>query len=379
MQRLAREPAVRVYINPRRWDSVISQALNKNDLLQGAAWHLWDACQYVVSTIEIGQPIRIGTYANINRAQLPQELLNLTDNLVGSADFLEQVPADSMVAAAGRMELFRLAEYLLAGLEPDRRASIDTIRSFAAGMLLGQDLVDDILPQLGPNLGAFLLPETSPHQPDWVIGAQVRPPSDPDQPTMDETLDAALGILGVIPQRVDSNNADPEHADEPDQGDPSHPAARVIARDGVDYTEVTGLGFLPRDLSLTYAFNADYLFAGTSTDAVHRAIQLNPQASFARSSRFHSLLNRPVAEPSHLLFVDCRQLEALLANHRDVLIDALAAAGGGGGKMAERRVTDLRRWLGMVESLLFAAQVDNEGFALSITVAERTDDDARAD
>lgn len=381
-QRLSPDAAVQVYVNPRRWDAVIGDSLNQNDLLENAAWHLWRACEFIVSSIEIGQPIRIGTYAQIDRKSLPPELVNLTENFIGTADFLERIPADSMVAAAGRLELFRLAQYLLSGMEPERRATIDLIRGFASGMLLGQDLVDDVLPQLGPNIGAFLLPEDTHRQSDWVIGLQVREPADEDQPRIEETIQAALELVGVSTTDDDpaANDSDQNRSDDnPRDGNHQSPRATVEVRGGVNYTEISGLPFLPSGMALTYAFHDNYLLAGTSTDAVSRSVEVANPNSFANSSRFHSLVNVPVSAPSHVLFVDCRALETLMDNHSDVILDALASAGGGGAKAAQRRLDDLQRWLAMVESLLLAAQFDDHGLALSVTVDERADRDARAD
>jgi hypothetical protein len=372
--RLRPEAAVRMFVNPRAWEASVNLALNATvedfGLMQMAFLETWKIADYWVASADIRvDSFVIESFFSFDRQRLPEPLRQLEEGLTGKAHFLERCPTNAALAFAGRLDLGRLSRMLLANGEAGEQ-NLAEVRDLARGLLMGLDVFDDVLVNLGPEIGTFISPapasrETSvadsgdfPVQ--WVIGVEAQPrPAGDSRPPVTQVLDTTLrGAMQVLAGQRDTG----AEVTKPAVGGPRVETQPVA---GGTITFLDGIPGLPDGFVMTYAVVGNYFFGGTSPAAVRRSIEIDPAESLAASPRVRALLSPRITEPSQIVFVDCRVLRTLLKQHPQLFANVVQLTRGLDPETTHSSLKQLGDLLELAETVVFAGKFDDAGLAFS--------------
>ena len=121
-----------------------------------------------------------------------------------------------------------------------------------------------------------------------------------------------------------------------------------------------------------YSFYDHFLFAGSSHGIVRQTATLKLERSLAHSPRLQNLMSPWLADPSHVLYVDCASLRSALAKRPESLAAVMAAMRGLDQASLRRIVWQLTSLLHLADSVALSAKFDDEGIAFAVGVLERT-------
>ncbi len=398
--RLRPEAAVRMFVNPRSWEAAIKVAFDvagdEVGLIETAFLETWKIADYWVASAEIrSDSILVESFFAFDREQLPQPLRDLERSLEGKAHFLERVPPDAALAFAGRIDLGRLSRMFLANGGASEQ-NLAQVRDLARGLLMGLDIFDDLLVNLGPEVGTFLTPAPAGAQGEkpaadvasaddpaetpsevfpieLVIGVEAQPrPAGDRRPPVTQVLDTALrtAMQLLAGQRAGDEVPKPDSsntADSKDEESTTRVQTEKVAGGTLTYLE--GIPGMPAGFVMTYAVVGNYFFGGTSPDAVRRAIEMDPAASLAASPRVRSLISPRMTDPSQVVYVDCRVLRSLLKQHPQLFVNLVQLTRGLDGETAERGLSQLANLLELAETVVFAGKFDEYGLAFSFGIS----------
>lgn len=368
--RLRPQAGVRMFVNPRAWEPAIRLAFEAAGedvgLIETTFLETWKIADYWASSAEIrADSFVVESFFSFDRQRLPEPLRRLEDGLTGKAHFLERVPPDAALAFAGRIDIGRLSRMFLDGGASGEQ-NLAQVRDLAKGLLLGLDLFDDVLVNLGPEVGMYLKSSKEAFPIEVVIGVESQPrPAGDKRPPVTRVLDVALrsAMQVLAGQRQAAADADSGT----DKSDTTKNQTRVKSEPvpGGNLTFLDGIPGLPTGFVLTYAVVGNYFFGGTSPSAVRGAIEIDPASSLAISPRVRALLSPRITEPSQLLYVDCRVLRQLMKENPQLFVNLVRLTRGLDAETAERGLKQLGDLLELAETVVFAGKFDDAGLAFS--------------
>lgn len=383
--RLRPEAAVRMYVHPSAWETSINLAFDAEveefGLIQTAFLETWKISDYWVASADIrAESLVVESFFGFDRRRLPEPLRRLEEGLAGKAHFLERVPTNAALAFAGRIDLGRLSRIFLAHGEAGER-NLAEVRDLARSLLMGLDLFDEVLLNLGPEVGTYFAPSPPSDKPaadrfpvQWVIGVESQPRVAGDaRPPVTEVLDGALrgameALAGVRGTQGEPNAKGASGAPDKNAGAANSAALARVETESVaggTLTYLDGLLGMPDGFVMTYAVVGNYFFGGTSPEAVRRTIEIDPAESLAASPRVRALLSPRIDEPSQLLYVDCRVFRTLLKQHPQLFSNIVQLTRGLDQETAELALKQLGDLLELAETVVFAGKFDDAGLAFS--------------
>lgn len=365
MDRLASDAAVKVFINPRPWDQLLlAEVRSKPDgsseaQAQLAVVQTWQATEYAVMSLEIGPRLAAEAFMKWNHRALPEVVREVADSLAGASPLVDHVPADALVAVAGKLDIGRLLRRFARpeasdhtdGTTQDERAAAGwrAVRALAAG--------------LGPDFCAYLAPAATPGGDernlaiDLVAIFDTQPIGGQQTAPLAQLLDPLLQSL--LPLVAAAANAESGQA---------LVEAKVVQEEGLTLTSIVGLGGpLASRIEATYTAVESRFWIGTSPLAVRRAARLQPQDMLSGTDSFQRLLGPRLTRPSQVFYINLAGLRQLI-ELAPGLIDYLATAKGLDRQTAKRSGRELAVLLKLADSLLAAAQVDESGVSLALSV-----------
>jgi len=383
-RRLAPKAAVRLFVNPRAWDQVLSADLGKKDpasdeaRTQAVVVETWRATEYLVAGLEFASNLSLEAFIRWDRHALPEAVREIADAAEGPSEFLEHVPAGAIVALAGHVDGARLLRRF--GM-PRPRASTGATSptsgsSHAPTPDPGGFALLTLAGGVGPDFGAYLYTHGPTAQAvqrgqtrealpfDCVVGLGTRSLDPVDgRPALAELLEPMLHRALVVAAEL--HNADPSFS--------TRAEVRSREMEGGHLTSVVGLVPFPAGLEASYTVVEGRFLAGTSPEAVGRAARLSSSESLAHSPRFNSHLSPRLNKPSQLIYIDLTGLRQLLGASAEA-IDFLAAAKGLDRHAAERSGRELLALLQLADALVAAAQIDHDGLAAGVRLVADEDD-----
>lgn len=368
--RLRPQAGVRMFVNPRSWEPAMRLAFEaageEVGLIETTFLETWKIADYWVSSAEIrADSFVVESFFSFDRQRLPEPLRKLEDGLTGKAHFLERVPPDAALAFAGRIDIGRLSRMFLDGGAAGEQ-NLAQVRDLAKGLLLGLDLFDDVLVNLGPEVGMYLKSSPDAFPIEVVIGVESQPrPAGDKRPPVTRVLDVALrSAMQVLAGQRPTNVAAASKATEDNQ-EKSLTSVKTEPVNGGNLTFLDGIPGLPSGFVLTYAVVGNYFFGGTSPSGVRSAIEIDPASSLALSPRVRALLSPRITEPSQLLYVDCRVLRQLIKENPQLFVNLVRLTRGLDAETAERGLKQLGDLLDLAETVVFAGKFDDAGLAFS--------------
>lgn len=375
--RVPEDSTVTVFINPRQWSAqkllsefVAGDLAPPDDALRRLVNDAWKASDYWITGIELGHDVRLHGFLHLDPELLDEAQQRVLASLRGEPTFFNRVPRDAILATTGNVDFVSLVKGMVAGRPGAEEGDLDTIRNLTRGMLLGLDLIDEVLPALGPEFGVYLVPEGPEVAPAWVGGIQTRSIPGNSGPSVAEALqngfktfmNLAAGFLA-------------------DQGqDVSRLHVTTTDVDGVDVTSLDGVTVWPENVVATVAAAEDFVMVGTSRSAVIESLQIDPRDSLGQCERFLKVLGKGLEHPSQIVYIDCRRMKEVTANDGDVILDTVVRARGLEEELARNSLEQLEAVISLSDHLLGAVKVQESGVAYCVTFAMDDDDDeAQAD
>ncbi len=389
VERLSADCVARAFISPRAWDASLLADLRKKPprsdeaRTQQAVVDAWRTTEYVVGGVELTPRVAVELAWRWQADSLPQPLREVAAGLAGRSHFVDRIPADAWLAVAGRIDLAHIVRHLVAeqwrgagdssasasssvppetivawalaaGFEPDFSAYCRSPSNDLSG-------VGPVAPALvaGPSYTDVLQSRDESDHADIeaVAAVQTRPLEPVDSsPPLAET--AAPLLHALLAAAVEATNA-------------RHPAEQAdietAARDGLSVTTVSGLKAGSRSLAFAYAVTDGVLWLGTSAAAVRQRVAASPDDSLLARDDVRRQLGSLIAAPSDVVYFDLVRWRRLLSAGPEAVrflwqgqsLDAAAR---------RQQYQTLVALSGLADRLLAAAQIDDAGVSLSLSL-----------
>lgn len=313
MSSLPEGSAVRIFVDPRRWDDELFKDSNS------AAWllPLWKKLEWLSAGLEIRDGLVFHSVVHHDTNDLPTVWQRFVEASGSSSDLATRLPADAVLAGEVRIapDLFRW----LCTLDPSEKSQRDwqTFGKVTRG-LLGRHLFDEILPHAKPSLGGAIVPKTPVEEHSapvdgllaWQFDLSHGQPSKDDQPTLRESLDGALlTLLNFAAVAHNSRNPD------------SPATLKIQHRESLT---LKWLDSLP-PYRPAYGIAVDHLLVASDPRLI-TAFHDRSAGDSALSSEplFATARSRHFADHSHWLFVNSRAAREFLVKQHEPLSHQVA-------------------------------------------------------
>jgi hypothetical protein len=167
--------AARAYLNPRAFDAMLQIHASGSETSKVAAPHkaeespacrivqaAWRRCEWLALGLQIDRGIVVEGIAQYRTKGMSETALRLIQSMSGPAELLQLAPPDAFVVVACRQPFGTFARHLLIGQAKEQpSADWESFRQVCRGVLLGLDLIDDILPSFRENIGGYLAPRVA--------------------------------------------------------------------------------------------------------------------------------------------------------------------------------------------------------------------------
>lgn len=300
--------AVRIFVDPRRWDDQLAKDSTS------AAWlmPLWKKLEWLSVGLEVRDGLVFHSIVHHDTTNLPAVWQRFVEASGSPSDLATQLPANAVLAGEARIapDLYRW----LRTLDPSEKSQRDwqTFGKITRG-LLGRDLFDEVLPHARPSLGGAFVPKTPVEENSapvdgllaWQFDLSNKQLNNDNRPNLRESLDGALlTLLNFASIAHNSRNPDSpatlkiQHHESLaikwlDSLPPYHPAYGITAEHVL----------LATDPQLIFAFH--------SRSAGDSALSSEPLFATVRSRHF--------ADHPHWLFVNSRSAREFLSQQHEPL------------------------------------------------------------
>lgn len=308
MSSLPENSAVRIFVDPRRWDNELAKDSNS------AAWlmPLSKKLEWLTAGLEVRDGLVFHAVAHHDTNDLPVVWQRFVEASESSSDLSARLPADAVLAGEARIapDLFRW----LRSLDPSEKSQRDwqTFGKVTRG-LLGRDLFDEVLPHARPGLGGAIVPKRPVEEHSapvdglltWQFDLSHKQLDKDGQPSLRESLDGAmLTLLNFAAVSHNSRNSD------------SPATLKIQHRESLT---IKWLDSLP-PYRPAYGIAGEHLLLATDPQLI-TAFHDRSAGDFALSSvpLFASVRSRHFADHSHWLFVNSRTARQFLDEQHEPL------------------------------------------------------------
>jgi hypothetical protein len=291
-----------LWLNPRAFDAAISAKAKegsdeKKAVLKNFSTY-WRALDGVAGGIGVNEDVTCTLAIGARVEQLSPAARRFLAEAAKPSELWQHFPDDALLAFAGRFDPAAFEQVLGEFLTPQARQVLHDSLDRFVGAALDKDVVKDVLPFLGPDIGLCVMaPEEKAKS--WVPQAfaalRVRPGDKP--PFVDQTAFAAVKMLAQAAV-IDHNS---KHVD--------RLRLKTEMQDKVEVSYLDGAAKLPPGVRPAFALKDGYLVLATSPNVLRR---------------FGTTVDRPPAADVPLLRVSLAQWRAYVQVHRQALAAALA-------------------------------------------------------
>ena len=305
--------AVRIFVDPRRWDDELA----KHSAAAAGLLPVWKKLEWLSVGLELRDGLVFHGVAHHATSDLPDAWKRFVDASASPSDLATRLPTDAVLAGETRIapDLFRW----LRTLDPSEKSQRDwqTFGKVTQG-LLGRDLFDEVFPHARPSLGGAVVPKQPVEEHSapvdallaWQFDFSHQQPQKDDQPNLRESLDGALLTLLNF-AAVAHNSRNPE----------STATLKIQHRESLT---IKWLDSLP-PYRPAFGFTAEHLLLASDPrliTAFHdrtgsgNALSSEPLFAAVRASHF--------ADHSHWLFVNSRTAREFLNEQHEPLSGQVA-------------------------------------------------------
>ncbi len=300
--------AVRIFVDPRRWDDDVAKDS------ASAAWllPLWKKLDWFSAGLEVRDGLVFHSVVHHNTTDLPAIWQQFVEASKTTSDLATRLPSNAVIAGEARIapDFGRW----LQTLDPSEKSQRDwqTFAKVTRG-LLGRDLFDEVLPHTRPSLGGAIVPKTPVEEHSapvdglltWQFDLSHGQPNESGQPNLRESLDGALlTLLNFAAVAHNSRNPD------------SPATLKIQQRESLT---IKWLDSLP-PYRPAYGIATEHLLVATDPRLIS-AFHDRSAGDSALSSEplFATTRSRHFADHSHWLFVNSHSAREFLSQQHEPL------------------------------------------------------------
>jgi hypothetical protein len=331
----AKKALAALWINPRMLDAELEAKAKQAEGSEAAVLrHLlvyWKALDGIVVTLGVRPDLEVSLALRARGEKLPPAWRRLIDEAARPGALWGRLPGKPLMAVVGRFDARALSESMAEFMTPEARKGFTDTVSRVLSAPLGMDVFEEVLPNLGPELGAFVgAPADGELFPRVLVALQVRPGN------QDAPVDQALlkGLHSGAMLAVLSYNS--THADQV--------RLRTERQGAVEVRFLTNEKTFPKGLRPAFALKAGFLVVA-STPEVVRAFAAEPAEPKATSAE------KP------FLRMTLTEWATLLKAQRELWLQAMMADGKIGRPAAEQLADGLLLLLDQFDHLEVNQQI----------------------
>lgn len=353
---LSPDCAVKVWFNPRAWDDAFRVGNDPSRVLLAA---IWRRCESIVAGARLQSGVVFEVVAHYDGSDLPPHWSRFVEAAGGRPRYLHRVPQTALVAFVGRPGLAALGDWI--SVQFDGRQGNAT-RQVSRGLLGGLDPFTDVIPELGPDWCAYLVPDESAAAEEIPVGGVMALSLVPEgrdsaserlRSALDAAVHQALGIVAAI-----HNAGGPERA--------AIVESEARPQETVRWIEEIG-PWQPAGV-----VGPDALVVGSSPEAATEFLELDSQQSLPSVSGFEDWRIRFFPEENQIAFLNLVAVRDLLQSHRPFFLTHTARSQSQSESEAEEHVGNLQDVLAIADAAFAAAAIDHQ--RLRIVCGLVTDD-----
>lgn len=300
--------AVRIFVDPRRWDDQLAKDSTS------AAWLIpvWKKLEWLSAGLEVRDGLVFHSVAHHDTTDLPAVWQRFVEASGSPSDLATRLPANAVLAGEARIapDLYRW----LRTLDPSEKSQRDwqTFGKVTRG-LLGRDLFDEVLPHARPSLGGAIVPKTPVEENSapvdgllaWQFDLPNKQSNNDNQPNLRESLDGALlTLLNFASIAHNSRN-------------PDSPATLKIQHH--ESLAIKWLDSLP-PYHPAYGITAEHVLLATDPHLISAFHSRSAgDSSLSSEPLFGSVRSRHFADHSHWLFMNSRAAREFLSQQHEPL------------------------------------------------------------
>jgi hypothetical protein len=347
LQLLNSTAPVRVFIQPAIWvakdKSEIKPPRDAGERFFRQAWRSSQA-------IAIGVRLESGIISEV--VVVNDELASnptwrqVVERVSGSPAFLARVPRSALFAFAGRHDLSVLLEWSLNQLPPEQLNQWKTIRQMVRGILMGRDLLDDIIPLLPADFGGFVAPrqnlDLAAAPIDGLIAVSLPSKDSPETPPSKAPFRSALNnaaqtgfsMLTAFHNASAKDNATLEDEE----------------LNGVNLHWIKSLGpYQP-----AYALSPDHLLVASSPQLIRDFLKQSATETWAADSELGKFRQACFADASQVLALQGRLVRDFVGQHREFFIQQVVATHKLTPDQAAKRLDRMLEWIQLSDAVVIA-------------------------
>ena len=339
---------VSVYLNPREWDHAVRFDAEKPGVDRLLA-DFWRRCDSIGFGMRTDGGVIWEMSAHYDRSGLPQQLASKA--VTGPPRFLNRVPRNAAVVVAGRNDLSKAAKFLIEQIPQQQQSDWYRLRHIARGLLVGFDLLDDVLPAVGSNWGLYVIAdegESSHRSPfEGLLAIQLPLPGEITlrkvtlRDGLGNALETALHFLG---------NSDGKKPGKQES------IVRTEIKNG------THFGWLETDRPFqpAYALADGYLVGGSSRGVIKKFLAVKESASLGLQLEFRGRARTYFPDANQLLFVNVAELRKFATRNPERFTERLADSKSVDPKEARRRFEQIVDLLEVIDVAFIAGHIAGE-------------------
>ncbi|HLJ93589.1 MAG TPA: DUF3352 domain-containing protein [Gemmataceae bacterium] len=252
-----------LWINPRAFDAALQQNAAAAVGVQAVALRTllvyWKALEGIALSVALEKDLAVSVAVRASVEQMPPSARQLLRTAEQPSEVWQRFPEDALLTAAGRLDIPALVEMVAEFFAPDAQKSLRAIVEGTVEAVLGRNMVQHILPNLGPDWGICLFAPPAGGR-GWmpqVLGAlRVRPGS--MSAPVDLAVLNALNALATL--AVFHHNG----------GQPGPLSLKSLLQDRIEVKYLVNDEQFPQGLQPAFALNGGYLIVASSPDAIRR-------------------------------------------------------------------------------------------------------------
>jgi len=350
-----------VYLNPRAWDDLFPGGSQRPGAEQVLA-ALWRRCRSMIVSLRLDQGVVFDAVVDYDGTGVPEEWTRFVRQSAGSPMFFRKVPRRALLAFGGRFSPTSLQKMINREIAASPRSRWDSIRQVSRGLLLGLDVVDDVLPKLGPNWGIYLVPRTQgtkskagtglpPVNGLLAIELAADDSTTPGRPALRAALENGLNTgLNILAAMHNSQSSGP-------------PAiVRTRRRKSGVVHWIEGIdGYLP-----AYALTPTHLIFAGSPQLVDEFLDADPRTAVVSSPEYAHLSQTCFPGAGQLLLIQVAALHELAREHADFFLRKAATSAKAPTRRARERFQNAREFLTLFDVAFIAARITDDRVRLVI-------------
>jgi hypothetical protein len=385
--------AARAYLNPRAFDAMLGVQDTVSDVSQLAApskvnqspacrtiQAAWRRCEWLALGVQIDRGIVVEGIAQYRTSGLSDTAVRVIRSMAGPAELLRLAPPDAFVVLACRQPFGTFLRHLMLGQAKEQpSADWESFRQVSRGVLLGLDLIDDILPAFRENIGGYLAPRSGAKPDelpfDGLFAAELpsnEAPSDgqaatPDHPNPAGTKETVSSPRPTVRDAIDNGlnmtlNAAAAYFNMRSNGTPAVVRTEDKLAKGTHLRWLEGLGpYQP-----AYGMTSHYLVLSTSPQAVKNfakreadndARTAGHPSSGKGSLGIAELAKQYFPKENQILYVDTAAVRRFLESHGKQLIEHAVRVGSIPPTHAEKALAKFMDVTGLFDAVFVAARL----------------------